>query len=96
MKKNYIEKLPDTVKSLKITRLPLSDEEEKRIEARFTWKDETLLFRLRSEYAQTIQNDIRHGVEAYGHSPRYWSYVRQLALKYWSQWNRDEIFEKAE
>lgn len=29
MKKNYIEKLPDTVKSLKITRLPLSDEEEK-------------------------------------------------------------------
>lgn len=74
----------------------LSGEDEKRIEARFTWKDETMLLRLRSEYAQTIQNDIRHGVEAYGHSPRYWSYVRQLALKYWSQWNRDEIFEKAE
>lgn len=72
----------------------LSDEKDKRVEALFTWKSETLRLRLKTEYVRIIQEDIRRGVEAYGHSPRYWSYVRELALKYWSQWSRDDIFEK--
>lgn len=47
---------------------------------------------LKDEYRKQIEEDIRQGVEMYGHTEPYWIYVRQLALKYWSTWDRREIF----
>ena len=47
---------------------------------------------LKEEYRKQIEEDILKGVNMYGHTEPYWKYVRQLALKYWSTWDRREIF----
>lgn len=70
----------------------VSDEAVKRVEAVFTWKTRKLRLRLKPQYEQAIQSDIRRGVEQYAHTPPYWAYVRSLALKYWSEWSAADIF----
>lgn len=64
--------------------------------ALFTCADDTrrISFRaeLRETYRQQIEEDIKRGVTLYGHTNPYWEYVRELALKYWSSWDRKEIF----
>ena len=62
-------------------------------EATFTCEGKTLTLSLKEQYRTQIETDIRTGVERYGHSPEYWAYVRSLALRYWSSWDRNEIFE---
>lgn len=47
---------------------------------------------LKEEYRKQIEEDILKGVNMYGHTEPYWKYIRQLALKYWSTWDRKEIF----
>ena len=47
---------------------------------------------LKEESRKQIEEDILKGVNMYGHTEPYWQYVRQLALKYWSTWDRREIF----
>ena len=63
--------------------------------ARFEANGKSLTLKLKDEYARRIQDDIRLGVERYGDSPAYWKYVRSLALKYWRQWDRKQIFDKS-
>ena len=48
---------------------------------------------LKEELMQQIAGDIANAVKQYGHTPDYWLQVRRLALDYWQQWNRAEIFE---
>ena len=48
---------------------------------------------LKEELRQQIAGDIANAVKQYGHTPDYWQQVRRLALDYWQQWNRAEIFE---
>ena len=48
---------------------------------------------LKEELRQQIAGDIANAVKQYGHTPDYWLQVRRLALEYWQQWNRAEIFE---
>ena len=48
---------------------------------------------LKEELRQQIADDIANAVKQYGHTPDYWLQVRRLALDYWQQWNRAEIFE---
>lgn len=48
---------------------------------------------LKEELRQLIAGDIANAVKQYGHTPDYWLQVRRLALDYWQQWNRAEIFE---
>ena len=48
---------------------------------------------LKEELRQQIAGDIANAVKQYGHTPDYWLKVRRLALDYWQQWNREEIFE---
>ena len=48
---------------------------------------------LKEELRQQIAGDIANAVKQYGHTPYYWLQVRRLALDYWQQWNRAEIFE---
>ena len=48
---------------------------------------------LKEELMQQIAGDIANAVKQYGHTPDYWQQVRRLALDYWQQWNRAEIFE---
>ena len=50
--------------------------------------------KLKDKYADIIANDIRHGIETYGQlSPKYWAYVRHLAIEYWQAFDRNEIFD---
>lgn len=64
--------------------------------ARFTCGGETFELRLKPEYEEVIRADIRRGVDLYGHASPYWEYVRSLALRYWKDWDRAEIFEWSE
>ena len=69
-----------------------SDRQE--VKARFQGPEKSLTLQLKPRYAAQVEADIRHGVEQYGHTPPYWKYVRKLALQYWSQWDREELFEE--
>lgn len=71
--------------------MDISDEAEKRAEAVFTAGGKTIRLKLKPEYEERIKQDIASGVAAYGSGPRYWEYVRELALKYWAEWDRKEI-----
>ena len=73
----------------------ISDEEEKRVEALFTQREKQLRLRLKPAFEQQIRSDIAAGAARYGHSPDYWQYVRELALRYWSEWDRRQIFSRA-
>ena len=56
-------------------------------------KEMQLCVWLKEELRQQIAGDIANAVKQYGHTPDYWLQVRRLALDYWQQWNRAEIFE---
>ena len=65
-----------------------------RPEAKFETEGKAITLRLKAQYAQQIADDIAKGVALYGtHSPVYWEYVRTLALRYWQEMDRREIFE---
>lgn len=50
--------------------------------------------RLKSDYLLQIQSDISQARKEYGSTKGYWERVRQLALKYWLEWDRHIIFEE--
>lgn len=74
--------------------ITVADVERPRPEARFTFKDKTVRLALKPEYARRIREDVRRGIEAYGNlTEPYWKYVRALALQYWLEFDRHEIFD---
>lgn len=65
-----------------------------RPEARFTFKDKTIRLVLKPEYAERIRRDVRQGIERHGdRTEAYWQYIRELALRYWLEFDRHEIFD---
>ena len=73
--------------------ISVSEEPEKRIEALFTYGQEELRLKLNESCQMQIAEDIRLGVDRFGHSKDYWLYIRSLAIKYWSEWDRTNIFD---
>ena len=70
------------------------DTETRRIpQAEFTCNGKTILVRLKEEFARQIELDIQKARESFGDSPAYWEEIRRTALRYWSTWDRHEIFE---
>ncbi len=66
-------------------------------EAFFTCAGGTLKLRLKESYLQQIRTDIRRGIEQHGNlTPGYWAFVRALAIRYWLEWDRYEMFEIVE
>lgn len=64
-----------------------------RPEALFRFKNRTIRLRLKPEIAARICDDVQRGVAQYGpDSEPYWQYVRALALRYWQEFDRHEIF----
>lgn len=75
-----------------LIRVPVTEHPQP--EASFTFKDRTIRLRLKPEYARRIRDDVRRGIELYGDlTEPYWQYVRELALGYWLDFDRNEIFE---
>ena len=62
-------------------------------QAVFTFKHRAVRLRLKDQYWNIIKKDIKQGIELHGLNTKgYWDYVRKLALKYWLEWDRREIF----
>jgi pyrimidine-specific ribonucleoside hydrolase len=48
---------------------------------------------VKPEIAQKMQDEIKYGVQTYGLlSDRYWLYIEDLAMDYWADFDRNEIF----
>ncbi len=71
----------------------VSPEPPYRPEATFTFKGRTVRIRLKDRVWDIVKNDIQKGVESYGNgTEENWKHVRRLALRYWLEWDRREIF----
>lgn len=48
---------------------------------------------LKKEIAERMQQDIKHAISTYGLlTENYWFYIEKLALQYWSEYDKYEIF----
>jgi pyrimidine-specific ribonucleoside hydrolase len=62
--------------------------------ARFSFKNRIIELNIREDIRQQIKKDVGYGVKTYGlESTEYWDYIRELALRYWLELSRFEIFE---
>lgn len=65
-----------------------------RPKAYFSFKEKTISLALKEKYARRIREDVRRGIALHGDKTKaYWEYVRALALKYWQDFDRHEIFD---
>lgn len=59
----------------------------------FTYKGKSIRIILKPEYLKQIEEDIYTGITLFGLSDEnYWSLIRQNALQYWLNWDRNIIF----
>lgn len=62
--------------------------------ARFSFKDRIIEISVKPDIRQKIKKDVGYGVQTYGlESTEYWEYIRKLALEYWLEIDRFEIFD---
>ena len=67
---------------------------ETRAMAEFTYKNRTIRISLKEEYLKIVESDIKAGIIKFGlMDDGYWKMVRQSALKYWLEWDRNKIFD---
>lgn len=59
----------------------------------FTCNNKTVYMSIREDVAQKIRDDIAFGVKNYGlESLKYWDYIEELALVYWRDFDKRDIF----
>jgi len=74
--------------------ISVADDEYIRPEATFTFKNRTLRMKLKPEYAQQIRQDIEDAIREHGNlTEPYWQKVRELAIKYWEEFDRHTMFD---
>ncbi|UCH14497.1 MAG: nucleoside hydrolase [Bacteroidales bacterium] len=72
----------------------LADDSENLPAALFSYKDRTIIIKLKDKYLNIVRNDIRRCISEHGNlTEDYWKCVRRLAIDYWSQWDRNIIFD---
>lgn len=55
---------------------------------------EAIRITLRKEYLDRVDSDIREGIVKFGLADDgYWKLVRRNAIRYWLEWDRNEIFD---
>jgi inosine-uridine nucleoside N-ribohydrolase/formylmethanofuran dehydrogenase subunit E len=63
-------------------------------QAIFSYNNQSILIRLKDEYLYEIKTTIAKGIKNYGlQDEDYWNLIRQVSIKYWLEWNRNEIFD---
>lgn len=63
----------------------------------FTFGSRAVKISLKEEYLHIINTDIQEGIVKFGlMDDGYWKLIRYNALKYWLEWDRDEIFNITE
>lgn len=71
----------------------ISDDSILRPEAIFTYQGKKIRLRLKDEYNKQVDADISKGILEYGNlTDGYWKLIRILSLKYWAEWNRNDMF----
>jgi pyrimidine-specific ribonucleoside hydrolase len=74
--------------------ISLADQAPARPKAVFTLGDKSVCLQLKGEYWNTVRNDIKPLIDAYGlEDERYWAAVRRLGIRYWVEWDRKQIFD---
>jgi pyrimidine-specific ribonucleoside hydrolase len=74
--------------------ISVADNESARVEARFLAHKCGLVMQLKAEYRQKITDDIERAVKQHGDlTPAYFAHVRQLALRYWLEFSRRDLFD---
>jgi len=58
----------------------------------FEFNKQKISMSLNKDIAKQMQDDIKKGVANYGMSDKYWLYIEELAIKYWADYDRHEIF----
>lgn len=75
----------------------LAGEGEAQAAATFTYKNRTVRISLKAEYLAQVEADINEGIVKYGlMDDGYWKLIRHNAIKYWLEWDRNEIFDVEE
>jgi pyrimidine-specific ribonucleoside hydrolase len=60
----------------------------------FSYKNRSVRISLKKEYLEQVNKDIDEGIAKYGlMDDGYWKLIRQNALKYWLEWDRNKIFD---
>jgi len=60
----------------------------------FTYKNQSVRITLKNEYLVRIKADIEKGKTQFGLDDElYWSLIRQNAIRYWLEWDRNIIFD---
>lgn len=74
--------------------ITVSDEEFKRPEAIFQFKNQKIKLRLKDQYWNQIRNDVKYAIAQHGNlTPDYWILIREYAITYWAEFDRMEMFE---
>jgi pyrimidine-specific ribonucleoside hydrolase len=61
--------------------------------ALFEFNNQRVMISLDPEIARQMRKEIEYGVNNYGLlSDRYWIYIERLAIRYWANFNRHDIF----
>jgi pyrimidine-specific ribonucleoside hydrolase len=72
----------------------LADDAKTMPMAVLSYKDRTVIIKLKDEYINIVRNDIKNCISEYGDlTEQYWSCVRRLALEYWLKWDRNIMFD---
>jgi pyrimidine-specific ribonucleoside hydrolase len=62
-------------------------------QASFTFKNRTIRIILKNSFWSLIKDDIRNAVQRFGlGTDLYWQHIRKLAIGYWLNWSRRDIF----
>jgi len=73
----------------------VADERPARPEARFHEEGRSVQLRLNGEYQARIRSDVAQAVKQHGSlTPPYFAQIRRLALLYWLEWDRTQIFDR--
>lgn len=74
--------------------ISLTDDPVTKPHAIFTYNNEQILIKMKPAYQEMLQKVIRAGVDNFGIDDEdYWIFVRQCAIRFWLEWDRNVIFE---
>ena len=59
----------------------------------FTFKNTSISLQLKQDYWDIVKKDIKQGIKQHGLlTNNYWLFIRELAIRYWLEWNRKKNF----
>ena len=62
----------------------------------FEFNNRKIKISLKPTIESQMKNDISQGIKNFGMGDAYWIYIEKLALNYWADFNRHEIFDIVE